>query len=126
MNKFLNSLKVDEKLLSWCYRSYQKNNDLSAKAGTCRVIIIRRCQNTIIKKLLPRIAAEPQAGNIQFASGSYNESNEMYKINLKCSHIHLASRGFKDSIGDIEYQQGNIRIGLRTNGIPANLFIELI
>ncbi len=66
------------------------------------------------------------AGNIQFASGSYNESNGMHKINLKCSRIHLASRGFKDSIGDIEYEQGNIRIGLRANGIPANLFIELI
>jgi hypothetical protein len=32
----------------------------------------------------------------------------------------------EDSIGDIEYEQGNIRIGLRANGIPANLFIELI
>jgi hypothetical protein len=50
----------------------------------------------------------------------------MYKINLKCSRLHFASRGFKDSIGDIEYEQGNIRIGLRANGIPANLFIELI
>lgn len=66
------------------------------------------------------------AGNIQFASGIYNESNGTYKINLKCSRIHLASRGFKDSIGDIEYEEGNIRIGLRANGIPANLFIELI
>ena len=37
--------------------------------------------------------------------------NGTYKINLKCSRIHLASRGFKDSIGDIEYEEGNIRIG---------------
>ena len=51
------------------------------------------------------------AGNIQFAWGIYNESNGTYKINLKCSRIHLASRGFKDSIGDIEYEEGNIRIG---------------
>ena len=49
-------------------------------------------------------------GNIQFVSGCYNEGNGTYKINLKCSRIHLASRGFKDSIGDIEYKQGNIRI----------------
>ena len=33
---------------------------------------------------------------------------------------------FKDSIGDIEYNQGNIRIGLRSNGIPTNLFVQLI
>ena len=52
--------------------------------------------------------------------------NGTYKINLKCSRIHLASRGFKDSIGDIEYEEGNIRIGLRANGVPANLLIELI
>ncbi|MBV9177207.1 MAG: hypothetical protein JO297_09220, partial [Nitrososphaeraceae archaeon] len=65
-------------------------------------------------------------GNIQFVSGSHNEVNGTYKINLKCSRIHLASRGFKDSIGDIEYNQGNIRIGLRSNGIPTNLFVQLI
>ena len=80
----------------------------------------------IIKPVCRELDDLTNAGNIQFASGSYNESNRMYKINLKCSRLHLASRGFKDSIGDIEYEQGNIRIGLRANGIPANLFIELI
>jgi hypothetical protein len=80
----------------------------------------------IIKPVCRELYDLTNAGNIQFASGSYNETNGMYKINLKCSRIHLASRGFKDSIGDIEYQQGSIRIGLRANGIPANLFIELI
>lgn len=65
-------------------------------------------------------------GNIQFESGTYNEGDGTYKVNLKCSRIHLASRGFKDSIGDIEYKQGNIRIGLRANGVPANLFVELM
>ena len=80
----------------------------------------------IIKSFCRELYDLTNAGNIQFASGSYSESNGMYKINLKCSRIHLASRGFKDSIGDIEYEQGNIRIGLRANGIPANLFIELI
>jgi hypothetical protein len=80
----------------------------------------------IIKPLCRELYDLANAGNIQFASGIYNGSNGTYKINLKCSRIHLASRGFKDSIGDIEYEQGNIRIGLRANGIPANLFIELI
>ena len=78
----------------------------------------------IIKPVCRELYDLTNAGNIRFASGTYSESNGMYKINLKCSRIHLASRGF--SIGDIEYQQGSIRIGLRANGIPANLFIELI
>lgn len=80
----------------------------------------------IIKPVCRELYDLVNAGNIQFTSGIYNESNGTYKINLKCSRIHLASRGFKDSIGDIEYEEGNIRIGLRANGIPANLFIELI
>ena len=80
----------------------------------------------IIKPVCRELYDLTNAGNIRFASGIYSESNGMYKINLKSSRIHLASRGFKDSIGDIEYEQGNIRIGLRANGIPANLFIELI
>ena len=80
----------------------------------------------IIKPVCRELYDLTSAGNMQFVSGSYNESNGMYKINLKCSRLHFASRGFKDSIGDIEYEQGNIRIGLRANGIPANLFIELI
>jgi hypothetical protein len=75
----------------------------------------------IIKPVCRELYDLVNAGNIQFASGIYNESNGTYKINLKCSRIHLASRGFKDNI-----EEGNIRIGLRANGIPANLFIELI
>ncbi|MFZ0511893.1 MAG: hypothetical protein WAM14_09830 [Candidatus Nitrosopolaris sp.] len=66
------------------------------------------------------------AGYLQFVSGSYNESDGSYKINLNSSHIHLASRGFKDSIGDVEYSQGKMRIGLRANGIPVNIFVNLI
>ena len=65
-------------------------------------------------------------GYLQFVSASYNESDGTYKINMKSSHIHLASRGFKDSIGDVEYNQGKIRIGLRANGIPANIFVDII
>jgi hypothetical protein len=65
-------------------------------------------------------------GYIQLISGSYNEGEGSYKINLKSSQIHLASRGFKDSIGDVEYSQGKMRIGLRANGIPVNIFVDLI
>jgi hypothetical protein len=31
-----------------------------------------------------------------------------------------------DSIGDIEYGSGKMRIGLRANGRPGNISIELI
>ena len=66
------------------------------------------------------------AGALQFISASYNEGIGICKINLKSTHIHLASRGLRDSIGDVEYSQGKTRIGLRANGIPVNIFIELI
>lgn len=51
-------------------------------------------------------------GSVQFVSATYNEGIGTYKINLKSSHIHLASRGLKDSIGDVGYGQGKMRIGL--------------
>jgi hypothetical protein len=63
--------------------------------------------------------------NIQFVSGIHNEKTGTYKVNLKSNRLHFASRGLKDSIGDIEYEQGKIRIGLRANGIPVNVFVEL-
>jgi len=63
--------------------------------------------------------------NIQFVSGARNEKTGTYQINLKSSRLHFASRGLKDSIGDIEYERGKIRIGLRANGIPVNVFVEL-
>lgn len=63
--------------------------------------------------------------NIQFVSGILNEKTGTYKVNLKSNRLHFASRGLKDSIGDIEYEHGKIRIGLRANGIPVNVFVEL-
>ena len=60
---------------------------------------------------------------INFVSAS--ESNGAFTINLKSSRLHFASRGFKDSIGDVEYGEGKLRIGLRANGMPGNIFIEL-
>ena len=60
---------------------------------------------------------------VQFVSAT--ERNGAFVINLKSSRIHLASRGFKDSIGDVEYGDGKLRIGLRANGRPGNIIVEL-
>ena len=60
---------------------------------------------------------------VEFVSAS--ESNGAFTINLKSSRIHLASRGFKDSIGDVEYGDSRLRIGLRAGGKPGNIFVEL-
>lgn len=56
---------------------------------------------------------------------SASESNGAFSIQLKSSRLHFASRGFKDSIGDVEYGEGKLRIGLRAGGRPGNVFIEL-
>ena len=64
-------------------------------------------------------------GSIKFLSGNINESSGTCKINIKCSHLHFASRGIRDSIGDIEYNEGKIRIGLRSNGVPTNIYVDL-
>ncbi len=79
----------------------------------------------IIKPVCRELYELVNEGSIQFVSGTHNENNGVYKINLKGNRLHFASRGIKDSIGDIEYSHGKIRIGLRLNGIPANVFIEL-
>ncbi|MDQ6722920.1 MAG: hypothetical protein M3Z01_01460 [Thermoproteota archaeon] len=63
--------------------------------------------------------------SIKFVSGTLNENNGTCEINLKSNRLHFASRGLKDSIGDISYEHGKIRIGLRANGIPANVFVQL-
>jgi hypothetical protein len=56
---------------------------------------------------------------------SARESNGTFSIQLRSSRLHFASRGFKDSIGDVEYGEGKLRIGLRAGGRPGNVFIEL-
>ena len=61
---------------------------------------------------------------VRFVSATESDSGT-YTINLKSSRIHLASRGFKDSIGDVEYGEGKMRIGLRANCRPGNIFIDL-
>jgi hypothetical protein len=79
----------------------------------------------ILKPVCRELYDLVNGGNIQFVSALQNENNGTYKINLKSNRLHFASRGIKDSIGDVEYEKGKIRIGLRANGIPANVFVEL-
>jgi hypothetical protein len=64
---------------------------------------------------------------LSFVSAS-EEGNGSFAIHLKSSRLHFASRGFKDSIGDIEYEgEGRkLRIGLRANGRPGNIFVDLM
>ncbi len=56
---------------------------------------------------------------------SASESSGAFSIYLKSSRLHFASRGFKDNIGDVEYGDGRLRIGLRAGGRPGNLFVDL-
>ena len=79
----------------------------------------------IIKPVCRELYELVEGRNIQFVSGIHNENNGTYKINIKSNHLHFASRGFRDSIGDIEYVEGKIRVGLRANGIPVNIFVDL-
>ena len=79
----------------------------------------------VIKPICRELDELRNEGQIQFLSGLYNENDGIYKINLRSNHLHFASRGLKDSIGDISYEAGRIRIGMRANGIPINIFVEL-
>ena len=64
-------------------------------------------------------------GQVKFLSGFHSETEGSYKIYLKCSKIHLSSRGIFDKIGDIEYQNNKLRIGLSSNKLPLNLVIDM-
>lgn len=62
---------------------------------------------------------------VKFLSGFHSEREGSYNIYLKCSKIHLSSRGIFDKIRDIEYQNNKLRIGFRSNKIPLNLMIDM-
>jgi hypothetical protein len=62
---------------------------------------------------------------LQFLSGQHNENDDTYVLKLKSKHLHFASRGLRDSIGDVAYKDGNLRIGLRSGGVPLNIFVQL-
>ncbi|TVP39091.1 hypothetical protein [Candidatus Nitrosocosmicus arcticus] len=79
----------------------------------------------IIKPICRELDELRNEDHIQFLSGLHNEKDGTYKITLRSNHLHFASRGLKDSIGDISYETGRIRIGMRANGIPINIFVEL-
>ena len=79
----------------------------------------------IIKPVCRELEELRNKGHLKFLSGLLNENEGTYKINLRSNHLHFASRGLKDSIGDILYETGKIRIGMRAHGIPINIFVEL-
>jgi hypothetical protein len=79
----------------------------------------------LIKPICRELYELINSGEVKFLDGSHNEKDGSYKIYLKCSKIHLASRGLFDKIGDIEYQNKKLRIGLRSNKIPLNIIIEV-
>ena len=79
----------------------------------------------ILKPICRELYELVESNNLKFISGEYNDATSSYKINLSSSKLHFASRGFRDSIGDIEYNEGKIRIGSRANGVPVNIFVDL-
>ena len=81
---------------------------------------------SLIKPICRELHELIKTGQVRFLDGSHNEKDGSYKIYLKCSKIHLASRGIFDTIGDIEYENNRIRIGLRSNKMPLNLVIEIL
>ena len=80
----------------------------------------------IIKPICRELYELIEKDHIQFVSGTLNESNGTYKINIKSNRLHFATRGLKNSIGDLEYENGKIRVGIRANNIPVNVFVDLI
>jgi len=80
----------------------------------------------IIKPICKELYELIEKDHIQIVSGTLNESNGTYKINIKSNRLHFATRGLKNSIGDLEYENGKIRVGIRANNIPVNVFVDLI
>ncbi len=78
----------------------------------------------IIKPVCRELYELVNEGMLKFVSAT-EKGDGTFLINLKSSRLHFASRSFKDSIGDIEYEAGKIRIGLRANGRPGNILVEL-
>jgi hypothetical protein len=79
----------------------------------------------LLKPICREIDDLIEGGKIQFLSGHHNENNNTYVLNLKSKHLHFASRGLRDSIGDVAYEDGSLRIGLRSGGVPLNIFVQL-
>jgi hypothetical protein len=79
----------------------------------------------LLKPICREIDELIEGEKIQFLSGYHNENNNTYVLNLKSKHLHFASRGLRDSIGDVAYEDGGLRIGLRSGGVPLNIFVQL-
>lgn len=79
----------------------------------------------LLKPVCREIDELIQSKHMQFVTGHYNESDGTYVLKLKSNHLHFASRGLRDSIGDVAYENDNLRIGLRSGGVPLNIFVQL-
>ena len=79
----------------------------------------------LLKPVCREIDELIEGGEIQFLSGHHNENDDTYVLKLKSQHLHFASRGLRDSIGDVAYEDGNLRVGLRSGGVPLNIFVQL-
>lgn len=79
----------------------------------------------LLKPVCREIDELIEGGQMQFLSGNHNENDGTYVLKIKSNHLHFASRGLRDSIGDVAYEDGHLRIGLRSGGVPLNLFVQL-
>jgi hypothetical protein len=79
----------------------------------------------LLKPVCREIDELIEGGEIQFLSGHHNENDDTYVLKLKSQHLHFVSRGLRDSIGDVAYEDGNLRVGLRSGGVPLNIFVQL-
>lgn len=107
-------------------------NDVNHNKDYCIIarLHMKPINETVAWKLLKPVCRELddliEREEIQFLSGHHNENNNTYVVNLKSKHLHFASRGLRDSIGDVAYKEGALRVGLRSAGVPLNVFVQLV
>ena len=93
-------------------------------------LLMKLIDEKIAWKLLKPVCREIdeliEGGEMQFLSGHHDEKDGTYVLKLKSQHLHFASRGLRDSIGDVAYKDGNLRVGLRSGSVPLNIFVQLI
>ena len=92
-------------------------------------LIMKSIDEEIAWKLLKPVCREIdeliEQKQMQFLSGYHNENDGIYVLKLQSNHLHFASRGLRDSIGDVAYKDGSLRIGLRSGGVPLNIFVQI-
>lgn len=77
----------------------------------------------ILKPICRELSQLVDEKKIVFVSAQENGDGS-FTVKLKATWLHFAARGFRDSIADIEYDAGGVRMGLRSNGRPGNVYVE--